>query len=43
MLFSEVFDRFVEESAVSVVFRGALENAVTPKLLDEVFAETAKR
>ncbi|MFQ5696154.1 MAG: IS4 family transposase [Terriglobia bacterium] len=36
-------DRFVEESAVSVMFRGTLENAVTPQLLDEIFARTAKR
>ena len=43
MMFDEVFDRFVEESAVSVMFRGTLENAVTPKLLDEVFAKNAKR
>jgi hypothetical protein len=43
MMFSEVIDRFVEQSAVSVMFRGTLENAVTPELLDEVFAETAKR
>ena len=43
MMFSEIIDRFVEQSAVSVMFRGTLENAVTPELLDEVFAETAKR
>jgi IS4 transposase len=43
MMFNEVIDRFVEQSAVSVMFRGTLENAVTPELLDEVFAETAKR
>ena len=43
MVFNEVIDRFVEQSAVSVMFRGTLENAVTPELLDEMFAETAKR
>src|SRR4030042_3286943 len=43
MVFDEVLDRFVKESAVSVMFRGTLENVVTPKLLDEVFAKTAKR
>ncbi len=42
-MFGEVFDRFVEQSAVSVMFRGTLENAVTPKLLDEMFASTAKQ
>jgi len=43
MIFGEVIDRFVEQSAVSVMFRGTLENAVTAELLDEVFATTAKR
>jgi len=43
MMFSEVMDRFVEQSAVSVMFRGTLENAIIPELLDEVFAQTAKR
>lgn len=43
MFLGEVIDRFVEQSAVSVMFRGTLENAVTAELLDEVFATTAKR
>jgi IS4 transposase len=43
MMFSKVMDRFIEQSAVSVMFRGTLENAVTPELLDEIFAKTAKR
>jgi IS4 transposase len=42
-MFSEVMNRFVQKSAVSVMFRGTLENAVTPDLLDEVFAKTAVR
>lgn len=42
-MFSEVMKRFVEESPASVMFRGTLENVVTSQLLDEVFAETAKR
>ncbi len=42
-MFSEIFNRFATKSAVSVMFRGTLENAVTPELLDEVFAKTAKR
>jgi IS4 transposase len=42
-MFTEVMDRFVEQSPVSVMFRGTLENAVTPELLDEVFVSTAKR
>ena len=43
MMFSEIFDRFATKSAVSVMFRGALENAVTAELLDEIFSKTAKR
>jgi hypothetical protein len=42
-VFSEIFNRFATKSAVSVMFRGTLENAVTAELLDEVFAKTAKR
>jgi IS4 transposase len=42
-MFSEIFNRFVTKSAVSVMFRGTLENAVTAELLDEVFCQTAKR
>ena len=42
-MFGEVIDRFVEQSAASVMFRGTLENVVTPELLDEVFVKTAKR
>jgi hypothetical protein len=43
MMFGKVMDRFVEQSAVSVMFRGTLENAVTPELLNEIFVKTAKR
>lgn len=42
-MFSEVIDRFVEQSPVSVMFRATLQNAVTPELLDEIFVKTAKR
>jgi hypothetical protein len=43
MMFNEIMNRFVEHSAVSVMFRGTLENVVTPKLLDEIFDQTAMR
>jgi len=43
MLFNKVMDRFVKQSPVSVMFRGTLENVVTADLLDEIFANTAKR
>jgi IS4 transposase len=43
MVFNEIMDRFVEQSPASVMFRGTLENVVTSKLLDEIFAKTARR
>ncbi len=43
MMFSEIFNRFATKSAVSVMFRGTLENAVTAELLDDIFSKTAKR
>lgn len=42
-MFGIVMDRFVEHSAVSVMFRATLENVVTAQLLDEIFTESAKR
>jgi len=42
-MFNDVMDRFVEQSAPSVMFRGTLENVVTADLLDEIFTKTAKR
>jgi hypothetical protein len=42
-MFGEVMDRFVEQSAASVMFRGTLENVVAAELLDKIFAATAKR
>jgi len=42
-MFNEIIDRYVEQSGVTVMFRGTLENAVTKELLDEMFAKTAKR
>lgn len=42
-MFSEILNRFVTNSAVTVMFRGTLENAVTAELLDEIFSKTAKR
>jgi IS4 transposase len=42
-MFSEVLDRFAHQSPTTVMFRATLENAVTPELVDEVFAQHAKR
>jgi len=43
MRFGKVLERFVEQSAASVIFRGVLENAVTAELLDRIFRATARR
>ncbi len=42
-MFGEILDRFVEQSAASVMFRGTLENVVTAELLDGIFTKTAIR
>jgi Transposase DDE domain len=43
MILSEVFERFVEESPVSVMARAVLENALTPTAVDVLFEGTAER
>ena len=43
MLLGAVFDRFVAESPVSVMVRGALEYALAPSPLDTLFARVAER
>lgn len=43
MVFSEVLQRFVEKSPVSVMFRATLENMVTAEVVDEIFVKTARR
>ena len=43
MVFHEVFDRFIEDSPVSVMLRGALENVLSPEKLDATFEEHAVR
>jgi IS4 transposase len=42
-MFSEVLDRFAQQSPTTVMFRATLENAVTPELADDVFAKNAVR
>ena len=41
MVFDEVFSRFIEDSPVSVMYRGLLENVFSKKRLDRMFEETA--
>lgn len=41
MIFAKVFERFIEESSVSVMFRGTLEKVLGSERLDKLFADTA--
>ena len=43
MILSEVFERFANESPVTVMARVALENALPPGRLDALFEDVAKR
>lgn len=43
MIPSEVFERFVEESPISVMARATLENALPPSALDELFERVTER
>lgn len=42
MLLGQVFERFVQESPVSVMVRGLLEKFLCPQKLDELFEQSAK-
>jgi len=41
MLLGHVFERFVQESPVSVMVRGLLEKFLCPQKLDELFEQSA--
>src|SRR3954453_8689441 len=43
MILSEVFERFAEESPVTVMARAALENALPPSAVDALFEDVAQR
>ena len=43
MILSEVFERFADESPVTVMARAALENALPPSALDALFEDVAER
>jgi hypothetical protein len=43
MILSDVFDRFAEESPVTVMARAALENALPPSAIDALFEDVAER
>jgi IS4 transposase len=42
MLFGKVFDRFVANTPVSVMLRGAMERALAPDVLDQLFINNAE-
>jgi len=43
MLFSDLFNRFVDESPICVMARGLMERALAPERLDALFEKTAQR
>jgi len=42
MLLNDVFERFVEDSPVSVMVRSLLENTLSPRFLDELFEHVSE-
>jgi hypothetical protein len=43
MILGEVFERFAEQSPITVMFRAALEHALAPPAVDALFEDTAER
>ena len=43
MILSKLFDRFVKKTPVSVMTRAAMEYALAPEALDELFDDIADR
>lgn len=43
MVFDRVFQKFIDNSPVSVMFRGTLENVFAPERLDAIFEQTAEK
>src|SRR5512135_3761690 len=41
MILGDVFERFAQDSPLSVMARGVMENALGPKLVDELFEHVA--
>ena len=41
MILGDVFERFAQDSPLSVMARGVMENALSPKLVDELFEDVA--
>lgn len=43
MVFDEIFEPFIQESPISVMFRGIMENTFSAKAVDKLFNRTARR
>jgi len=43
MIFDEVFESFIDESPVSIMFRGTLEAVFSSERLDQIFEDVAQR
>src|SRR5438874_5450326 len=43
MILSDVFERFSQDSPLSVMARGLMENALNPQILDQLFEDVADR
>ena len=43
MILSDVFERFSQDSPLSVMAQGVMANAMNPQVLDQLFEEVAER
>jgi hypothetical protein len=43
VVLDEIFERFVQQSPVTVMARAALEHALAPQVIDALFEQTAER
>jgi IS4 transposase len=43
MILRDVFERFSQDSPLSVLARGVMENALNPQILDDLFEEVARK
>src|SRR3954465_5244778 len=43
MILSDVFERFSQDSRLSVMAQGIMENALNPQILDELFEDVAQK
>lgn len=43
MILSDVFERFAQDSPLSVMAQGVLENALSPRIVDQLFEDVSER